>query len=106
MIGDLPVLRLETWFSRWEFAATHTFTASDAQTMSVGELLALAGRRDVTDLARLRPGLCTPRTVALLGRDLGEARWRGPVGVGRVRSVASGRVGGRSSVVCRWVRSS
>ena len=91
MIGDLPVLRLETWFSRWEFAATHTFTASDAQTMSVGELLALAGR-DVTDLARDRPRLCTPRRAARLGtlvsarRDGGDRlgsggfdRW--PVGV-------------------------
>ncbi len=42
-IGSLPDFRLETWFSRWEFAATHSFTASDAETMSVGELLALAG---------------------------------------------------------------
>jgi len=55
MIGDLPDFRLETWFSRWEFAATHTFTASDAQTMSVGELLALAGR-DVTELAGIDLG--------------------------------------------------
>jgi len=44
MIGDLPDFRLETWFSRWEFAAAHSFTASDAQTMTVGELLALGGQ--------------------------------------------------------------
>lgn len=44
MIGALPDFRLETWFSRWEFAAAHSVTASDAQTMSVDELLALAGR--------------------------------------------------------------
>ena len=43
MIDDLPDFRLEGWFSRWEFAAVHTLTASDAQTMSVGELLDLAG---------------------------------------------------------------
>ena len=43
MIGALPDFRLETWFSRWEFAAAHSFTASDAQTMSVAELLDLAG---------------------------------------------------------------
>lgn len=43
MIGALPDFRLETWFSRWEFAAAHSFTASDAQTMSVGELLELSG---------------------------------------------------------------
>lgn len=44
MIGDLPDFRLETWFSRWEFAAPHSFTASDAQAMSVRELLDLAGK--------------------------------------------------------------
>jgi aspartate/methionine/tyrosine aminotransferase len=44
MIGNLPEFRLETWFSRWEFAAAHSFTASDAQTMTVRELLTLAGR--------------------------------------------------------------
>lgn len=43
MIGELPDFRLETWFSKWEFAAAHTFTASDAQTMSVTEVLSLAG---------------------------------------------------------------
>jgi hypothetical protein len=35
MIGNLPEFRLETWFSRWEFAAAHSFSASDAQTMTV-----------------------------------------------------------------------
>lgn len=39
--GNLPEFRLETYFSRWEFAARHHLTASDAQTRSVGELLAL-----------------------------------------------------------------
>ena len=43
MIGALPDFRLETWFSKWEFAAAHSFTASDAQTMSVAEVLGLAG---------------------------------------------------------------
>ncbi len=43
MIGALPDFRLETWFSKWEFAAAHSFTASDAQTMSVAEVLRLAG---------------------------------------------------------------
>jgi aspartate/methionine/tyrosine aminotransferase len=37
----LPPFRLEVHFSRWEFAARHHLTASDAQTMTVGELLAL-----------------------------------------------------------------
>lgn len=44
MIGVLPEFRLETWFSKYEFVAPHSFTASDAQTMTVAELLALAGR--------------------------------------------------------------
>jgi aspartate/methionine/tyrosine aminotransferase len=43
VINALPDFRLETYFSRWEFTARHSFTSSDAQTMTVGELLALAG---------------------------------------------------------------
>ncbi len=38
----LPDFRLETYFSKWEFAARYHLTASDAQTTSVQELLALA----------------------------------------------------------------
>jgi len=38
----LPDFRLETYFSRWEFQARHNLTASDAQTLSLAELLALA----------------------------------------------------------------
>src|SRR5258708_39374259 len=38
----LPDFRLETYFSRWEFAARYNLTASDAQTMSLAELLELA----------------------------------------------------------------
>ena len=38
----LPDFRLETYFSRWEFNARYHLTASDAQTMSLAELLALA----------------------------------------------------------------
>ena len=69
MIGDLSVLRLQTWFSRWGFAATHTFTANDAQTMSVGELLALAGC-DVTVLADIDLGY-----APLEGRLCWEGVW-------------------------------
>lgn len=42
----LPDFRLETYFSRWEFAARHHLTASDVQTITLGELLALADDRD------------------------------------------------------------
>ncbi|MGW4469268.1 aminotransferase class I/II-fold pyridoxal phosphate-dependent enzyme [Nonomuraea sp. NPDC004354] len=42
----LPDFRLETYFSRWEFTARHHLTASDAQTMTMTELLALADDQD------------------------------------------------------------
>jgi len=34
---------LETYFSEWEFSAKHHMTASDIQSVTVGELLSLAG---------------------------------------------------------------
>ncbi|GGO97842.1 aminotransferase class I/II-fold pyridoxal phosphate-dependent enzyme [Wenjunlia tyrosinilytica] len=43
---QLPDFRLETYFSRWEFTARHHLTASDAQTMTMAELLALADAED------------------------------------------------------------
>ncbi|WP_254126662.1 aminotransferase class I/II-fold pyridoxal phosphate-dependent enzyme [Amycolatopsis sp. CA-230715] len=42
----LPEFRLETYFSRWEFTARYHLTASDAQTMTMTELLALADDED------------------------------------------------------------
>jgi aspartate/methionine/tyrosine aminotransferase len=42
----LPDFRLESWFSRWEFAAQYHLTASDAQSMSLAQLLALAEPAD------------------------------------------------------------
>ncbi|MEV1288601.1 pyridoxal phosphate-dependent aminotransferase [Micromonospora sp. NPDC049679] len=50
-ISRLPEFRLEVYFSRWEFAARHHLTASDAQTMTVRELLGLGGEeaRDAFD---------------------------------------------------------
>ncbi|MET0935174.1 MAG: aminotransferase class I/II-fold pyridoxal phosphate-dependent enzyme [Luteibacter sp.] len=42
----LPDFRLETYFSRWEFAARFHLAASDAQSMRVDELLALAAPED------------------------------------------------------------
>jgi len=50
----LPDFRLETYFSAWEFTARHHLTASDAQTVSLAELLAMAdedGRRRWETLA-------------------------------------------------------
>jgi aspartate/methionine/tyrosine aminotransferase len=42
-VSQLPDFRLETYLGKWEFAARHHMTASDAQTLSVAELLALGG---------------------------------------------------------------
>ncbi len=42
----LPDFRLETHFSRWEFKARYHMTASDAETMRMSDLLALADERD------------------------------------------------------------
>jgi aspartate/methionine/tyrosine aminotransferase len=52
----LPDFRLEVLFSRWEFAARHNLTASDAQTWSVGELLALGSEEDGAAFAELPLG--------------------------------------------------
>ena len=38
----LPEFRLETHFSKWEFRARHHLTASDAESLSMRELLAMA----------------------------------------------------------------
>lgn len=42
----LPDFRLERYFARWEFTARHHLTASDAQTMTLAELLELADDQD------------------------------------------------------------
>jgi hypothetical protein len=43
MVGELPDFALEVYLGEWEFAARHHLTASDAQTLTIGELLTLAG---------------------------------------------------------------
>lgn len=45
-MSTLPDFRLETHFSRWEFKARHHMTASDAETMTMSDLLAFAGADD------------------------------------------------------------
>lgn len=42
----LPDLRLETYFSRWEFRARYNLAASDAQSMTLSALLELAEPAD------------------------------------------------------------
>ena len=49
----LPDFKLETYFSKWEFSARYHMTASDAQSMTMAELLAMATpeqRRDHKNL--------------------------------------------------------
>jgi len=42
----LPEFRLETHFARWEFKAQYHMTASDAQSMSLSELMTMASAED------------------------------------------------------------
>jgi aspartate/methionine/tyrosine aminotransferase len=52
----MPPFRLEAYFSRWEFVARHHLTASDAQTLTVAELLALGTDADRAEFAELPLG--------------------------------------------------
>ncbi len=52
----LPEFRLEAYFSRWEFAARHHLTASDAETLRVAELVALGSDADREAFADLPLG--------------------------------------------------
>lgn len=52
----LPPFRLEAYFSRWEFTARYHLTASDAQTMRMTDLLALADDADRDAWERLSLG--------------------------------------------------
>lgn len=45
-MSGLPEFRLEAFLSKWEFSARYHLCASDAQTLSVAELLALADPED------------------------------------------------------------
>ena len=53
LLKPLPDFRLEVYFARWEFAARHHLTASDAETLSVGELLDLSGPGSRAEFERL-----------------------------------------------------
>ncbi len=64
--SPLPEFRLETYFSKWEFAAKYHLTASDAESLPLDELLELADAEDRTAWEKLRLGYVetrgTPRT--------------------------------------------
>ncbi len=53
---DLPDFALETYFSKWEFSAAHHLTASDAESMTTAELLALGTDADAEAYANLHLG--------------------------------------------------
>ncbi len=42
----LPDFKLETHFSKWEFKARYHMTASDAESMSLSDLLSMATHRE------------------------------------------------------------
>ena len=97
----LPDFRLEVYLGKWEFAARHHLTASDAQTLSVAEVL---GDDGLEELARLPLGY-TPTwgsdalRAAIAGdvrdaRARGRARLRGRRG-GDVLGAARARRAGR-----------
>jgi aspartate/methionine/tyrosine aminotransferase len=48
--ADLPDFRLEVYLGKWEFAARHHLTASDAQTLSVAEVLGPEGLEELAAL--------------------------------------------------------
>ncbi|GAB3403114.1 PLP-dependent aminotransferase family protein [Flindersiella endophytica] len=52
----LPTFKLEAYFGRWEFKARYHLTASDAETMSVSELLAMGTPDDRDAFERLGLG--------------------------------------------------
>jgi aspartate/methionine/tyrosine aminotransferase len=56
MTVQLPDFRLEVYLGEWEFKARHHLTASDAETLTIGELLAQAGGEDREAFSRLGLG--------------------------------------------------
>ncbi|GAB2178792.1 pyridoxal phosphate-dependent aminotransferase [Dongia sp. agr-C8] len=52
----LPDFKLETYLAKWEFSARYHMTASDMESMSIAELLALATPEDGAALDQLRLG--------------------------------------------------
>ena len=79
MVGELPDFGLEVYLGEWEFAARHHLTASDAQTLTVGELLELAGPDRRASFERL-PLSYTPTwgTPELLDAVAGTYEQLGP----------------------------
>ncbi len=56
MIKPMRDFALETYMSKWEFVAKYNMTASDAESMRLPELLAMANDEDRADFANLSLG--------------------------------------------------
>ena len=56
MTVQLPDFRLEVYLGEWEFKARHHLTASDAETLTIAELLALGSDEDRDAFSRLGLG--------------------------------------------------
>lgn len=52
----LPDFRLETYFSKWEFNARHHMTASDAESISLRELLMMASSEELAQFETMSLG--------------------------------------------------
>ncbi len=83
---QLPDFRLETHFSKWEFKAEHHLTASDAEAMSMAELLAMGtaeqrsefdsmwlGYTETWGAPDLREAIASTHTTIEAGQVLGFA---------------------------------
>lgn len=68
-MSSLPDFKLETHFSKWEFAAKYHMTASDAESLSLRELLALASPEEREEFE----GLWLGYTETFGAPDLREA---------------------------------
>lgn len=76
---ELPVFRLEEYLGRWEFAARYHLTASDAESMTVAELLELGTEQDRARFEELKLGyLPTMGTTKLLEAVAGTYERLGP----------------------------
>ena len=66
---NLPEFRLETHFSKWEFKAKYHMTASDAESISMRELLGMATAEEREDFE----GLSLSYTETFGAPDLRES---------------------------------
>ncbi len=79
VLDELPQFALEVYMGEWEFAARHHLTASDAQTLTIAELLAMADPEQRAAFDQL-PLSYTPTwgTPALLQAIAGTYEGLGP----------------------------